>query len=269
MRRPNSGHRALHGVLAFGVVVASCAKSPPALPPPVPLEASESEARLAELGHEAMAVRRYQGLVRIRGKGPEGGFDAKLVVLFERPGRLRVELLGPFGTTRWSAVSDDDGITAYFPGRRQYVREDDVEDVVERLMGVRLSPVEMMALLSGVGLPLDETSVVEGQRRGETVYLRLRDGGELTIDETGQITGASCPGYRVSYPTDWKRRRRQVPDRLRIESPSLEANLSAEDVDVNVSIEPEAFVLELPADAVRLRPADIDGEAVFVTTGEK
>ena len=269
MRRPNSGHRALHGVLTFGVFVASCVKSPPALLHPFPLEASESEARLAELGREAMSVRRYQGLVRIRGKGPKGGFDAKLVVVFERPGRLRVELLGLFGSTRWIAVSDNDGITVYFPGRRQYVREDDVEDVVGRLMGVRLSPLEMMALLSGIGLPLDGTSVIEGKRRGETVSLRLRDGGELTIDETGQVTRASSPGYRVSYPTDWKRRRRYVPDRLRIESPSLEANLSAVDVRVNVSIEREAFVLELPNDAVRLRPADIDGEAVFVTTGEK
>jgi outer membrane lipoprotein-sorting protein len=269
MMRPMSGHRALLGVLALAVVAASCARTPPVLPPPLPLDASESEAVLAELAREAMAIRRYRALVRIRGKGPEGGFDGKLVVLFERPEKLRVELLGPFGSTRWSAVSDEEGITAYFPGRRQYVREHDVEDIVGRLLGIRLSPAEVMALLSGVGLPLSGTTVAEGERQGEMVRLRLQEGGELTMDASGQVTGASSPRYRVSYPTEWKRRRRQVPDRLRIESPSLEASLWAEDVEVNVSIEPEAFVLELPADAVRLRPAEIDGEAVFVTAGEK
>jgi outer membrane lipoprotein-sorting protein len=269
MMRPTSGQRALEGILALGIIAASCARTPPALPPPLPLGTSESETILADLAHEAMAIRRYQGLVRIRGKGPEGGFDAKLVLLFERPDQLRVELLGPFGSTRWSAVSDEKGITAYFPGRRQYVRENDVEDIVGRLLGIRLSPAEVMALVSGVGLPLSGTTVAEGERRGEMLTLRLGDGDELTVDASGQVTGVSSPRYRASYPTEWKRRRRQVPDRLRIESPSLEANIWAEDVDVNVSIDPEAFVMELPADAVRLRPAEIDGEAVFVITGEK
>jgi hypothetical protein len=37
---------------------------------------------------------------------------------------------------------------------------------------------------------------------------------------------------------------------------------------VNVQLDPETFLLEIPADAERLRPAEIDGESVFVVGRE-
>ena len=45
-----------------------------------------------------------------------------------------------------------------------------------------------------------------------------------------------------------------------------EATLTPEDVDINIRLDPEAFVVEIPDGAERLRPSDISGEAVFVVT---
>ncbi len=257
------------GFLVLALFLSGCARAPrapEALPPPVPMEAAEVSSLLDELKRQAESVRRYQGLVRVRGRGPDGGFDARLAVFFERPDRLRVELLGAFGGTRWSAVASREEITAYFPGRRHYLRESDVADVVARLLGLRLRSEDMMAALSGAGAPLHSSSPVLGYRRGQVRFLELEAPSKriLQLDDDGQVVSAQSERYRVSYPSSWKSRGRPFPDELAIENESVRARLETEEVDVNVELDPETFVLDIPADAVRLRPAEVEGEAVFV-----
>lgn len=256
-------------LLTVFLLLAACARTPRApepLPPPVATEAAEVSSLLGELQRQAESVRRYQGFVRVRGRGPEGGFDARLAILFERPHRLRVELLGPFGGTRWSAVASREEISVYFPGERHYLRESDVPEVVSRLLGVRLGSEDMMAALSGVGVPLQSSSPVLGYRRGHVRFLELEGPTKriLEVNEEGQVVSALSESYRVSYPGSWRSRGRPFPDELLIENESVRARLTAQDVDVNVELDPETFVLDIPADAVRLRPAEVEGEAVFV-----
>jgi hypothetical protein len=234
------------------------------------MEAAEVASLLDELHRQSESVRRYQGLVGVRGRGPDGGFDARLAVFFERPDRLRVELLGAFGGTRWSAVASREEITAYFPGRRHYLREPDVADVVARLLGLRLRSEDMMAALSGVGVSIDDSTPVLGYRRGARRFLEIETPAKriLELDGEGQVVSAQTESYRVAYPGSWKSRGRPFPDELTIENDSVRARLETKEVDVNVQLDPETFLLEIPNDAVRLRPAEIEGESVFVVGRE-
>jgi len=243
----------------------SCKRNVPDLPPPIPVETDAVRLSLEVLAAEGASVRRYQGFVRLRGRGPDGGFSGRLVVVFERPHHLRIDLLGAFGSTRWSVVANDAGITVVFPGPRQYVEEDDTADVVGRLLGVRLSVREMMALLTGLGIPLDGEPVM-GFRQGAVTVVSLNGGERVELSEDGQIAIVQTSRYRVAYPSPWKRRRRHVPDTIRLETDTLTVTLTPEDVDVNIRLDPEAFVVEIPDGAERLRPSDIAGEAVFVVT---
>ena len=257
-------------VRRLGLVVASlfflggCRPRAPEAPR-VPVDPSEIESLLRQLDRESEAIRRYQGFVRIRGKGPDGSFHARLVVIFERPDDLRIELLGPFGSTRWSAVASEKGIRVLFPGSKEYVEEPDTADIVGRLLGIPLDAEEVMALLSGVGTPPD-VEVRAGYRQGPTTIGVLAEGERIELAEDGQVSSVQARTYRVSYPTSWKKRRRQIPDRLLLSTESIRVTLTAEDVDVNASLDPEAFELEIPDGAARLRPADVAGEAVFVVT---
>lgn len=269
----NPRARRSKGFFVLFLLLSSCARAPrapEALPPPVPMEAAEVSSLLDELRRQAESVRRYQGLVAVRGRGPDGGFDARLAVFFERPDRLRVELLGAFGGTHWSAVASREEITAYFPGRRQYLREPDVADVVARLLGLRLRPEDMMAALSGVGVPVEPSSPVLGYRRGARRFLEIEAPSKRTLelDDDGQVVSAQSESYRVAYPGSWKSRGRPFPDELTIENESVRVRLETKEVDVNVPLDPETFLLEIPADAARLRPAEIDGESVFVVGRE-
>jgi hypothetical protein len=277
-------------LLCLVVLSSGCARRPstPANSA-APLDEAEIRALLEDLERQEASVQRYRGLVRVRGRGPEGSFDVRLAVFFQRPGalspsgglvpqrealgvgpqrtegRLRVELLGAFGGTHWSAVANEDEITAYFPSKKHYLREPAVEEVVERLLGIRLGTRQMMAALSGSGFPAGTHETVRGYRRGSIRVLEL-GGPERTLEigEDGQVLSARAEIYRISYPTSWKSRGRLFPDELRIESQSVRARLETSDVDVNVALEPDTFVLDVPADARRLRLAEIDGQSVFV-----
>ena len=57
-----------------------------------------------------------------------------------------------------------------------------------------------------------------------------------------------------------------MPDRIDLEADDLHASLKIEDLDVNISLNPEVFTLALPDDAQRLELHQMGGEAVFVNT---
>jgi hypothetical protein len=238
--------------------------------PATPLQTTEVLSLLDEIRSQDASVQRYQGLLRVRGRSSEGAFDARLAVWFERPDRLRVELLGAFGGTRWSAVASREGITAYFPAKKHYLREPDVSDVVGRLLGIRLSPEDMMAALSGAGIALDTSPAAEGHRRGALRFLEIAAPSRPTVElnDGGQVVSARSERYRVSYPSAWKRRGRLFPDELTLENESVRARLETAEVDVNTELDPETFVIAIPGDAVRLRPADVGSESVFVVARE-
>ena len=230
--------------------------------PAVPLSAEETGRVLELLELQGESVQRYQAVVRVRGKGPEGKFRATELIIFERPDRIRVELLATFGASRWIAVASAGEITVLFPRSREYLEESAVEDVVGALLGIRLSPLEVMSILAGTGLPVTAPSLVRAERHGEKVRLLLEEGRvELVSD---QVREAQRAGYRVIYPTDWKRKGRTAPDRIEIVSDTIEVSLTVDDLDINIRLDPEAFVVTIPEGAVRLGLAQIGGEAVFV-----
>ncbi len=230
----------------------------------VPLPAEEAARMLEEVEVEARGVARYQAVLKVRGKGPDGRFSVTQLIVFERPDRVRVELMGAFGSTRWVAVASEDEILVWFPGRREFVRETQVERVVGALMGVELTAREVIAALSGSGLPLDGLRPVAAVREDGVTRIEL---GEIKVElEDSQVKSVRRADYRVSYPTSWRAAGRPAPDRIELANEKLQAVLRVEDLDVNVRLHPEAFIVEVPEEATQLELAQIGGEAFFVTT---
>lgn len=242
----------------------ACARRPVPLLPETPISTTDANHILEELQGNELSVARYQAVLKVKGKGPEGRFSATQVLAFERPDRMRVELLGAFGSTRWVTVATGAEILVYIPSRRQFLKETDVARVVGVLLGVELGTEEVMSMLSGAGLPLEGRRAKRAFRRGEGTRIEL-DRGSFEFDGE-QLRTATGPNYRVSYPTPWKEQGRQVPDRIDLETDDLHASLKIEDLDINIPIKPEVFTLVLPDDAQRLELYQIGGEAVFVNT---
>ena len=258
-------------LVLLGLVVLSvpsaCSRRPVPTGPAAPLPNEEAVRLLDDLESNQQSIVRYQAVLKVRGEGPEGRFSATELVVFERPDRVRVELLATFGSSRWIAVTDGGEITVLFPRSREFLQESAVEDVVSALLGIRLSPEEVMAILAGSGLPLGGANPARAERVGELARLVLN--GEPPINgrvdiEHGQVREAVGSRYRVRYPTDWKQMGRTAPDRIEIASDRIEVSLTVEDLDINVRLDPEAFAISIPEGAARLGLAEIGGEAVFV-----
>lgn len=217
---------------------------------------------LDRLQNEGQHVTRYQAVLKTHGRGPEGRFSATQILIFERPDRVRVELLGAFGTTRWIAVASGGEILVWFPSRREFLRDNRVDEVVGALLGPALSPEEVMAAFSGVGLPFEGLHPAKAVREDDAIRIDF-DEAAVELDDM-QVRWARGDDYRVVYPTRWKAGGKQVPDRVDIQADQLQASISVEDLDVNVLLHPQAFAIELPDDAERLELYQIGGEAVFV-----
>ena len=207
---------------------------------------------------------RYQAVARIRGRGPQGRFSASLLVAFERPDRLRVELLGPLGGSRWIAVVTGGEITVLFPSRREFLQERAVPEVLAALVGVRWGADEIMAVLSGAGLPLDPSiPIAAAFHEGNTVRVGFADERFLRL-KGDELIEAKARGYRVRYPSAWRSKGKAAPDRIELESEDVSAALAILDLDVNVRLQAEVFELSIAQGTTRVELAEIGGEAFFV-----
>lgn len=250
----------LSNVIPLVLLIATaggCAR-PVVVPPRVPLPPDEVERVLASLRAQALSVARYRSVVRLHGKGPRGRFRATLVVAFERPDRLRVELLaGPFSSSQWMAVATGGEMTVFFPSRREYLREPKVASVVAALLGVELDAQAVMAVLSGAGLPPEGFSPLKGGFSVGQVSFVDVGAGELRVSQ-GQVESARSEIYRVTYPTKW----RSAPDRIELRTADVEAFLAVSDLDLNVPLEKEVFELLIPEDARLIDLARLKDESV-------
>lgn len=133
-------------------------------------------------------------------RGPELRARTRALVAFERPGRMRVEIPGPTGL-RFVAVATGDRLLAVFPAERAVFRSGATASDMERLIGVALTPAEMMDALLGMA-PANVRSYEArwGPRLPRRVLTTLRDGTRLRLEASGPEAGVSLPADAFGEP---------------------------------------------------------------------
>lgn len=119
---------------------------------------------------------------------------------FERPDRLRIEVPGPAGL-RLVAVSRAGRLTAAFPGERAVFAAEATAESLESLLGVRLTPGEVMDVL--VGRPpssLRSCEVKWGGALPRAVVAVLADGTRLAVDVVEAEADAALPAAAFDEP---------------------------------------------------------------------
>ena len=154
--------------LALSVLtLAGCATA--ALPPP------------AAVAERAAAARSYSARLRVTLRGPALRGRTAALLGFRRPGALRIEIPGPAGP-RLVAVAREDVLTAVFPGERAVFRGEATAEGLEDLLGVALSPAEVMDLLLGSPSPrVRDYRARWGPSVPREIQATLPDGGRLKV----------------------------------------------------------------------------------------
>ena len=163
----------LASTAVFTLALASLRCASAGLPPP-----PDAAARAA-------ATASYSGRLRVSLRAPDFRARSAVLVAFARPDALRIEVPGP-GGARLVAVPRDGRLTAVFPGERAFYRGQATPAELESLLGVALSPAEVIDLLLGVPSPrLRRYEARWGPDLPRRIDATLPDGGRLrlTVDE--------------------------------------------------------------------------------------
>jgi hypothetical protein len=133
----------------------------------------------------AAAATSYSGSVRVSVSGPEVRGRSRVLLAFRRPDALRMEIPGPAGA-RLVAVVRSGRLVAVLPAERAFLESEATAADLEALLGVALSPAELMDVLVGTAPPgLRDYRADWGDTLPRRVEALLADGTRLkaTVDE--------------------------------------------------------------------------------------
>jgi hypothetical protein len=173
-------------LVGLTLLASSCATA--SLPPP------------ADVAARARASRSYSAELRVSLKGSSLRGRARVLVAFERPDALRVEVPGPAGA-RLVAVARGGKLTAVFPAEAAVFRASADAASFDALLGIALAPEEMIDLLLGVPSPrLRSYSARWGREVPREVEATLPDGGRLHARIEAPEIDASLPAAAFEEP---------------------------------------------------------------------
>lgn len=133
-------------------------------------------------------------------RGPELRARARVLVAFERPDRMRLEIPGPAGA-RFVALATGDRLLAVFPADRAVFRSGATAAEMERLIGVGLTATQMMDALLGAPPPGARSySARWGPRLPTRIETTLGDGTRLLLQAADPEAGVSLPAGAFGEP---------------------------------------------------------------------
>jgi hypothetical protein len=165
-----------------------------------------------EVAAQARAASTYSGRVKVRLDGRELRGRATVLLAFSRPDALRIELPGP-GGLRLLAVTRGGSVTAVFPAERAVYTGAADAPSMEALLGVALTPAEVMELLLGAApARLTRAEFRWGPRLPRSVDARLPDGSRVRMTIEEAEAGLALPAAAFEPPPAEGHRRVDVEE---------------------------------------------------------
>jgi hypothetical protein len=193
----------------------------------------------------SMALSGRAGTTKLRGRVDAG---------FETPARARLEGIAPFGKPVFILVADGRRATLVLPREDRVLRDAAPDQIIEALAGVRLGPDALRTAVTGCGLaagtPVDGRIFSNGWTAvtlpDATIYLRRNaDRWEVAAATNGPVT-VTYADYAAGRP---------LTIRLRAGSGGTapaDLTLRLSDVEINSTLDPKTFEVDLPAHPVPL-----------------
>jgi outer membrane lipoprotein-sorting protein len=198
---------------------------------------------------ECRNVRTIRATLGLAGRAGDTRLRGNVDAGFEAPEKIRLEGRHPIGRPVFILASPGPQTTLYMPRENRVMQNASATDIVEALVGLRLAPHDLRTLVSGCGFEAGDPS--EGRQYGgglgavtvggTTIYLRQEQG-------QWRVVAAARPPLTVTYSVFESGR----PSTLRLQStgtPQADVTVRLSDVNINVTLEPEVFAVEVPAGA--------------------
>ena len=262
------GIRLLLAVLSLVIAScgASCAPRIVALPSGDGTEFPDYASAYERATASCSSVRSLVAILSISGNAFRQRLRAKLDAGFEVPSRVRLELPAP-GKPFFTFVANGTAATLLLPRDGRVLRDAPPAETLEALAGVSVGPDDLRTIVAGCGVTMGTVTRARMFSGGwaaiyadrATMWLQQIEGEwRLAVATRATTTGLAGP-LEVRY-SDFVAGRpatirlRALADVTRGGQPQANTDLTIRlsQVEVNQPIDPAAFAVDIPADAVPL-----------------
>ena len=165
------------------------------------------------------------------------------------PNALRLEAVAPFGAPMFILAAQKGSGTLLMPRDKTVLRDTPADAIIDAIAGIKLSPDELRAVATGCVSPAP--SAMGGRRYpGEVTAIELKDHATAYLrNEKGtvRIVSARRPGLIVEYQEYANNLPRRIV--LRNDNDAAELQLTLSQIELNTTLGPQAFTVDVPADA--------------------
>ena len=231
----------------------ACAPKPVMLPSGTGAPYADFAQPLAAATRPCGDVRSITAELGLSGRVGGTKLRGRAIVGAEAPDRIRLEALAPFGPPVFILASREGMATLLLPRDDRFIADAKPEQIVEALTGVSIDPASLRSALTGCAIDLgspvgariygDQWLAVENAN-GDALFLQQVNG-------AWRVRGARTPAFTVTYDELGP----SQPARLTIRAEgalTAEIRLRLSQVEINPPLGPEAFRVDVPADAAPL-----------------
>lgn len=249
-----SARRAAARAAACGLVLlaAGCAARGPVRPGGAAGDDPAALAALASATAHCSPLRTATAEIRLSGRAGPQRIRARLLAGFAEPSSVRLEALAPFGAPALVLAADGSATTLFFPREKQVLREAPVASVLEALTGLALDAAELRRMIFGCLAPAGG----HGERYG-AAWQAVAAGDTRVYLRDGVPVAADYRGWQIDYAGHLSGVARQVRVRRTVAAGPIDLTATLGEVELNVDLDPRAFVVDVPADAVGISLDDL------------
>jgi outer membrane lipoprotein-sorting protein len=244
-------------VLVAAAALSGCTPKPPVLPSGPGTPFNDYAAAYQEATAGCRGVKTITASMGLSGKAGPTKLRGRIDAGFAEPARARLEGIPPFGKPVFVLVADGARGTLVLTRQDRVLRDAPPDQIVEALAGVAVGPDALRTIVAGCGFADGEPSAGSGVRAGDgdwvvltfasgTGYLRRQDNAWRLVAAThGPLT------VRYSDFADGR------PATIAVRSAangrvSADIRLALSDVATNAALDPRAFDVDVPPQAVPL-----------------
>jgi hypothetical protein len=197
-------------------------------------------------------VKTFTAVLAMSGRAGRTKLRGRLEAGFAAPASMRLEGIAPFGRPIFVLTASDERGTLVLSRDNRVVRDAPAGSIVEALAGVPIGAAAMRTIVTGCGLPRDD-SPVRGRSYANgwaaiefpnhVVYLQR-------VADVWHVAAVTRGTLSVFY-SDFERQR-PAAIRLRVQDVdrvTADITLRVSQADVNTSLDASAFTADVPRDA--------------------
>lgn len=259
MRKAASRSVVAVAALATALVAGACgARGRLALPSGAGEEDADGAAVFARASTACRQVRTLTAEIGLSGSANGRRVRGRLLAGVERPDRLRLEALAPFGAPVFVLVARDGRGRLWIPRERSAVTDAPVSALVNAVAGLSPSGEELVALLTGCVAAADAAPAQVRKFGGGWRSARFADGSAVwLVDDAGgaRIVAGTLGGHgsaQGAMQVEYANHLNGLPRTVRLVAGgtgrTTDLTLRLTGVELNVDLDAAAFELALPAD---------------------